>query len=357
MHRIYSFILAFFVFHCGLFAAPRLVVSSSAQAWGVRPTPHFDVVRQGLTCTIEFDAGKTRQRVSGFGVCYDEVGWKAIQVLAPERREEILREFFRAGVACGFTHLLIPAREQAAGGRPVGGSGNEEIYPLFNYKHGADKSLTELALQPVLGINPGLSLWTSDLFLASPGGGKQDTRGVLLGGELSSAQHPESPVWARFLGETALAGGVSPEAPAAVAGEGCNSWSSAFQAWALLKRAFDAGGTGYCSENPILDETCLNGRGQKGASLITVVQASRLVQHNPEFYMLRHFSQFVSPGARVVVAGGRGADKSLCFVNPDGSCVVVVANPSEKLVEVQVVVDGMAMRFELPEKSFATVGF
>ena len=63
--------------------------------------------------------------------------------------------------------------------------------------------------------------------------------------------------------------------------------------------------------------------------MVTVNRESGQVTFNGEYYVMRHFSQFVKPGAKRVLTTGGWNDK-IAFVNPDGSTVLVIGNSSGK---------------------------
>ena len=58
-------------------------------------------------------------------------------------------------------------------------------------------------------------------------------------------------------------------------------------------------------------------------ALLTVNTSSKTLNITPAYYVFRHVSQYVDPGAKVV--GTSGGD-ALAFKNPDGTIVAVVYN-------------------------------
>lgn len=106
---------------------------------------------------------------------------------------------------------------------------------------------------------------------------------------------------------------------------GNNSWSDAQDLFANLRRYFENGANAYFAWNMVLNETGLSTWGWKQNALITVTNGSGGISYNGEFYVMRHFSQFVKPGARLVLTTGVWGDK-IAFQNPDGSVVLVMGN-------------------------------
>ncbi len=50
------------------------------------------------------------------------------------------------------------------------------------------------------------------------------------------------------------------------------------------------------------------------------------MRRNPEYYVMRHFSHFVSPGAKVLGTTSHFNSMAIAFRNPDGTVVVVAQN-------------------------------
>ena len=58
-------------------------------------------------------------------------------------------------------------------------------------------------------------------------------------------------------------------------------------------------------------------------ALLVVNTSSKTLTLTPAYYVFRHVSQYVQPGAKVVATSGGDA---LAFKNPDGSVVAVMYN-------------------------------
>lgn len=138
---------------------------------------------------------------------------------------------------------------------------------------------------------------------------------------------------------------------------GANSWADAQKLFGLMKRYFDGGANAYFMWNMVLDETGLSTWKWRQNAMITVDQKTGKVTYNGEFYVMRHFSQFVKPGAKRVLTTGVWGDK-IAFVNPDGSVVLVIGNSASQPFAVRMAVTGRAggdtMSVKLPARSINT---
>lgn len=121
--------------------------------------------------------------------------------------------------------------------------------------------------------------------------------------------------------------------------KGDNSWADAQRLYGLMKHYLENNAGSYFAWNMVLDETGMSSWKWRQNALITVNSATGKVTYNGEYYVLRHFSQYVKPGAKRVLTTGPWGDK-IAFVNPDGSTVIVLANSSSKPHEITLAVAG-----------------
>jgi glucosylceramidase len=66
---------------------------------------------------------------------------------------------------------------------------------------------------------------------------------------------------------------------------------------------------------------------------------------------MKHFSHFVKRGARYLKLKGEYSSASVAFKNPDGSKVLVVANPYDK----EIIITFENKSYSLPPRSINTV--
>ncbi len=91
-------------------------------------------------------------------------------------------------------------------------------------------------------------------------------------------------------------------------------------------------------------------------SLVTVDTAARTCAWTHEYYLMKHLSAFVRPGARRVEAvSWNGYENQLAFVNPDGSTVVVIQNDTSEPQSLRIAVGGTVVAPTLPADSFSTL--
>ncbi len=89
-------------------------------------------------------------------------------------------------------------------------------------------------------------------------------------------------------------------------------------------------------------------------ALLAVDRGSGTLNITPTYYVFRHFSRFVEPGAvRVATQNG----DALAFKNPDGSIVTVLYNSGQQATNTTLEVAGTMLQFSIPARGWATVNW
>lgn len=108
-------------------------------------------------------------------------------------------------------------------------------------------------------------------------------------------------------------------------GDGRNDWKSAMYSWSLMQHYLNNGATAYMYWNISLDEGGISRWGWAQNSLVVVDPVLKSFRYTPEYYVMKHVSHYVQPGARKLETQGAYTNL-MAFHNPDGSIAVVLAN-------------------------------
>lgn len=136
---------------------------------------------------------------------------------------------------------------------------------------------------------------------------------------------------------------------------GANSWADAQSLYAQIKRYLDNGAGSYFAWNMVLDPSGMSTWKWKQNALITADDKSGTIVLNGEYFVMRHFSQFIKPGAKRASTSGPWGDQ-IGFVNPDGSVVLVAGNSQKQPLAVRIGVGGRddSLAVTLPAESINT---
>jgi glucosylceramidase len=142
--------------------------------------------------------------------------------------------------------------------------------------------------------------------------------------------------------------------PAYVSAAAPNDQAYGVESWGYIRDAITKiKVTGYNAWNMVLDKV---GKGidtsRDWAQNALVIADSGKVTPTSTYYVFRHLSQYVVPGATVV--GTSGGD-AVAFKNPDGSLVAVMFNSGSANSNYVVAIGGKKLLFAMPSNGWATV--
>jgi len=134
-----------------------------------------------------------------------------------------------------------------------------------------------------------------------------------------------------------------------------NNYDYAVESWGLIRDWIDAGVNAYSAWNMVLDTVGYNldGTHWPQNALLTVDRTTKTLTATPAYYVFRHVSQYVVPGATRVATTGK--TDALAFKNPDGGIVAIVHNTDGAARTTILGVPGANLQFEVPARGWATV--
>ena len=139
-------------------------------------------------------------------------------------------------------------------------------------------------------------------------------------------------------------------------GNGKNDWVNCIYSWSLMKHYIKNGTNAYMYWNTSLNEEGISTWGWKQNSLVSVDTTKNTFKYNHEYYLLKHVSHFVMPGAKCLKTSG-SFDNLLAFKNPDLSIILVLQNDKNEDQQVTVKIDENSLSVILKADSFTTIKF
>jgi glucosylceramidase len=138
-------------------------------------------------------------------------------------------------------------------------------------------------------------------------------------------------------------------------GDGSNDWRYCRYAWTLMKHYLENGASAYYYWNISLQQGGVSRWGWAQNSLVSVDTAAKTFKYNYEYYLMKHLSRFVKPGAkRLDIFGLTGYENLLMFANPDESLVIMMQNDLCQEMPVRVKVGDKVIASTLEADSFNT---
>lgn len=136
-------------------------------------------------------------------------------------------------------------------------------------------------------------------------------------------------------------------------GDGKNDWTGAMHSWDLMKHYLNNGVSVYEYWNTSLLEGGVSRWGWEQNSLVVVDAAKKAYRYSYEYYILKHASHYVLPGAKKLETGGEYNDL-LAFKNQDGSVIVIAGNQEEETKAVSIKIGDIFISPVLPAQSLNT---
>jgi len=137
-------------------------------------------------------------------------------------------------------------------------------------------------------------------------------------------------------------------------GDGKNDWKGVLHSWDLMKHYLNNGVSVYEYWNTSLLKGGISRWGWAQNSLVVVDPDAKTYTYSNEYYLLKHLSHFVKPGAKKLENDGTYHDL-VAFVNPDKSVVVMIFNQDQTDRSVNIKVNGKVYSPKLAANSINTL--
>ncbi len=138
-------------------------------------------------------------------------------------------------------------------------------------------------------------------------------------------------------------------------GDGENTWFYAKYIFNLYQHYLFNGVNAYVYWNMVLEPKGRSTWGWEQNAMITVDSGERQATRNPEYYVMKHYAHFVSPGDRRIGLQGPWTGHAIAFRKPDGTRIIVLSNPYASEKELRLGVDGDIYSLSLQPESFHTI--
>lgn len=137
-------------------------------------------------------------------------------------------------------------------------------------------------------------------------------------------------------------------------GNGDNDWEYAKYVYGLLRHYLTYGANAYVYWNMVLEEGGMSTWGWRQNAMVTVTKDQK-VHYNHEYYIMKHFSRYIKPGAVRLRLKGHFTANSTAFRNQDGSLVLTVLNAFPHEITLAVSENGRIFTFALEPDSVHTI--
>ncbi len=139
-------------------------------------------------------------------------------------------------------------------------------------------------------------------------------------------------------------------------GDGRNDWRFARYTFSLMRAFLEAGAEVYEYWNLAAPAGGVSTWGWPQNAMISVDAATHSFTLNPDYWVFKHLSHFVQPGARRVdTMSVNGFEDLVAFKNPDGGLALVLRNEGAKPQTIRVAARGAVHSATLAPDSISTL--
>lgn len=150
----------FVAYGCSTDEKIEWVSSTNDQQW-VSRTGAYVSMGSFDSSAIVIQTDSTRQIIDGFGGCFNELGWQALQSLTVENMREVSKNLFDMHTGCKFTICRMPigANDYAVNWYSHNETAND--YEMKNFNLDRDKQRLIPYIKMAQSFNPKMQVWAS----------------------------------------------------------------------------------------------------------------------------------------------------------------------------------------------------
>jgi glucosylceramidase len=110
---------------------------------------------------ISIDTNKQEQEITGFGGCFNELGWDALGMVTPEEKQQILNDLFSQAEGCKFSLCRMPIGANDYAVDWYSHNETEGDFEMANFSIDRDKKRLIPYIKEAQKINPDVAVWAS----------------------------------------------------------------------------------------------------------------------------------------------------------------------------------------------------
>lgn len=137
------------------------VSTTEKQPWKTKEAIKFIDFTASMPIDIEILTNKKQQTIDGWGGCFNELGWQALQTLPFKEREKVIKEFFdpNTGLKYNICRMPIGANDYSFTWYSLNETDGD--FEMKNFNIERDKTILIPYIKEALKFRPDLKIWAS----------------------------------------------------------------------------------------------------------------------------------------------------------------------------------------------------
>lgn len=161
MKRYIIFAIALIAaFGCSTGEKVEWVSTTNSQPWTINAEARIEKRASGEPVVV-IPVDSTRQVIDGFGGCFNELGWDAIQTLSEQDRQQVMKNLFDTVAGCRFTIFRMPIGANDYAVNWYSHNETAEDFEMKNFSLDRDKQRLIPYIKLAQTYIPGMKVWAS----------------------------------------------------------------------------------------------------------------------------------------------------------------------------------------------------
>ncbi len=138
----------------------KLISSTDKNPWVEKELakPSADDLPQVV---VNIDTNKQEQTITGFGGCFNEMGWEALNMVTPEEKQQLLNDLFNSETGCKFNLCRMPVGANDYAVDWYSHNETEGDFAMANFSIDRDRQRLVPYIKEAQKINPEIRVWAS----------------------------------------------------------------------------------------------------------------------------------------------------------------------------------------------------
>ena len=139
----------------------RWIVSTDSARWVETNPPALTPIRDDAPYDLVIQTDQPQQTIDGWGGCFNELGWEALQILAPGQRDTVLQAIFDPQNGLNFTLCRMPigASDYATNWYSLDETPGD--FELNHFSLDRDRTILIPYIKAAMQFQPDLKIWGS----------------------------------------------------------------------------------------------------------------------------------------------------------------------------------------------------
>ena len=137
------------------------VATTEQKPWEEQKSPAFSANKDDTPYDLVIKLNEPEQTIAGWGGCFNELGWEALQILTPEQRDAVLKAIFDPQNGLDFTLCRMPIGASDYATNWYSLDETRDDFELKHFNLDRDRTILIPYIKAAMQFQPELKIWGS----------------------------------------------------------------------------------------------------------------------------------------------------------------------------------------------------